>query len=258
MLGVRRGLPTNRAVVGGLLVAVALVGTWWAAAGGADTPSTRYVVAAHDLAPGQRLGPGDLELVAMDLPNGVARHALTSPDGLGRVVTTGPVDAGELVQTSHLARSTGSRTTRELSLVVEADWAVGGSLRPGDRVDVLVTYGDGVNSSTDVVLSSTTVRRITSARDGGLGGTRSQTITVAVADPEQVKAVTNAARAGQVTITRSTGVADAAASGTYRPPSGSGASSGEDSDAGQAPPKTDGATTSTTSRARGSAASSGG
>lgn len=259
VLGVHRGLPTNRAVVGGLLVAVALIGTWWAAAGGSQGPSSRYVVAARAIGPGEHLAASDMRLVAMDLPRGLRSHALTATGGLGEVVTTGPLEAGELVQTSHLARGTGGRTTRELSLVVDADWAVGGTLQPGDRIDVLVTYGDGTGSQTDVVLAGATVRRVTSARDGGLGATRSQTITVAVSDPEKVKAVTNAARAGAITITRATGVSTAAKTGAYRPPTKAPqAGEGGDGPAQAAPKTSKGGSSTTPGRKKGRPAGAGG
>lgn len=206
ILGRRRGLPTNRAVVGGLLVAVALIGTWWAAAGANRAPSTRYVVAGRDIGPGERLRTGDLRLVAVKLPPSLEAHALTRLDGLDDVVTTGPVGAGELVQASMLTRARGDGDARELSLVVQADWAVGGTLRAGNRIDVLVTFGDGAAATTEVVLSGATVRRISSVGDGGIGGTRTQNVTVAIANPSEAQKVTNAARAGDITITRATGV----------------------------------------------------
>jgi len=250
VLGPRRGLPTNRAVVGGLLVAVALIATWWAASGAGHGPTTRYVVAARTLGPGQRLRAEDLRLEAVDLPAGLRSHALTETTGLDDVVVTGPVEAGELLQSSLLARTAGGRSSRELSLVVDADWAVGGTLRAGDRIDVLVTYGDGTASQTDVVLGATTVRRVTTAEDGGLGGTRSQTITIAVDDPEAVKAVTNAARAGSITITRATGTTSGRAGTTpYRPAAGSGPGA-ERADPAEADPADGAGTTTTTTRRR--------
>src|SRR5438132_1082243 len=56
----RRALPSGRAVAGGLLVALALIGIYAAYTGATAPPRRSYVVAAHDIAVGSRLEPKDL------------------------------------------------------------------------------------------------------------------------------------------------------------------------------------------------------
>jgi len=204
----RRGLPSSRAVVGGLLVAVALVGTWWSASGGGSGHGDRYLVVSHPVGPGERLDRSDLGWLTADLPDRLRSRAYTDPASVLGQVTTAPLERGDLVQASSIVRSPGDPGNRELSFVVDTDWAVGGTLRPGDRIDLLVTYGAGLTSETRTVLADTSVRRVSAPGGDSLGSTRTQAITVAIDDPEQVRAATNAARAGTVTVVRSTGAVD--------------------------------------------------
>src|SRR5438105_10629413 len=71
--GSRRGaLPSGRAVVGGFLVALAAVGIVTAVEAGSDGPGGRAVRLRHDVRAGSVLVAGDLEVVPVDVPDGVA------------------------------------------------------------------------------------------------------------------------------------------------------------------------------------------
>lgn len=201
----RRGLPSSRAVVGGLLVAVALLGTWWAASGGRTASTERYLVAARRIGPGQEVSRSDLGWVTGDLPDRLRSRAFTDPESVLGNVTIAPLEAGDLIQASSVVRAPGSPGDRELSFVVDTDWAVGGTLRAGDRIDLLVTYGDGATSQTRRVLTETMVRRVSDPGGESLGSTRTQSITIALAEDSLVREATNAARAGTVTVVRATG-----------------------------------------------------
>src|SRR5262245_26577003 len=70
--GDRPAVPNPRALVGGLLLAVAAVGTfltWHSAAG---TPDTTYVVARRSVRVGERLTGDDVALAGAELPGGLA------------------------------------------------------------------------------------------------------------------------------------------------------------------------------------------
>ncbi len=159
----------------------------------------------------------DLRTVAADLPAGMRAHAFSDPEVVVGAVATAPLDPGDPVLRSGAVASTGSPRDREFALVVEAAWADGGNLRVGDHIDLLVTYGDGTSSQTHRVLTDVVVRRLADGGDGGLGGTRTQTITVSTPDVDLVQAATNAARAGKITVVRTTGTRRAGRSTTYRP-----------------------------------------
>ncbi len=192
-------------MVGGLLVALAAVGTWWAAAGAGASDGARYVVAAHPLGPGEPIGPDDVRLATLDLPPALQGAARTELADVVGDVALGPVEAGELLQAGALAPAVGSPTAREVSFAVETDWAVAGALRVGDRIDVLATTEGAAEPTSTTVLTDATIRRLTSSGGDGLGESRTQTITVAVGSADEAAGLVTAARAATITVVRVTG-----------------------------------------------------
>lgn len=204
MIRPRRGLPGSRAVVGGLLVAVAALGTWASITSAGRTNEAHYVVADRLIAPGQRIQPEDLRTVAMDLPEGVRPSAFTDPDALVESVALGPIASGELVQSGSVTSSKTAEAAAELSFSVETDWAVAGTLRVGDVIDVFTTDDRAATAVTTLVLDDVVIRRISEPGDDGLGSDRNQTITVGVASPDAVEAAVTATRTATVTVVRVT------------------------------------------------------
>lgn len=201
----RTGLPGSRAVVGGLLVALAAVTTWWAASGAGRGPDGRYLVATHLVGPGERIEGDDVRMATLDLPESLRPGAFSDPRAVVGSVALGPLEAGELLQAGSIAPAAGSTTTREVSFAVEADWAVAGSLRAGDRIDVFATY-EGTGAPTSArVLADATVRRVATTGGDGLGESRNQTITVTVDGTDAAGDLVTAARAATITVLRVTG-----------------------------------------------------
>lgn len=201
----RRGLPGSRAVVGGLLVAVAAIGTWVAASGSGTSTGGRYLVAAGPIGPGERIEGSDVRWSRIDLPESLQPAAFEDAEGIVGSVALGPIEDGELLQAGSIAPAAGTPSTREVSFAVEADWAVAGTLRAGDRIDVIATTEDPEGPSSSRVLADATIRRIDSSGGDGLGESRSQTITVAVESANDAEALVTAARAATVTVLRVTG-----------------------------------------------------
>ena len=199
----RRRLPGSRAVVGGLLVALAALGVLAAYTGVTAGPSTTYVVAARDLAPGERLEVSDLRTIEIDLPAEMTTRVFSDPSSLTGATVLAPIAAGELLQLGALARQGGATGTREMSFPVEADLALGGSLQPGERIDVIATYGTGTDATTAAVVVDVPV--VTIADAGAALGGRFVVITVALSSDTDVVALGHAARAGQLVVIRSTG-----------------------------------------------------
>lgn len=216
----RRAVPGGRAVVGGLLVAVAAVGTFAAYGNATAGPSTAYAIAAADLPAGARIGPGDVDLRPMDLPGPVAARAFTSAGAVVGAITLAPVAAGELVQAGALIPPGGAPApAAELSFAVPVDRAVNGALRPGERVDVLATYGTGGAAHTMVVVRGALLL----ADDEGEEaiGASTRVLTIALEDPDDVVRVTHAVRAGEVTVVRATTASgEAGTIDDYRPEGG--------------------------------------
>lgn len=200
----RQPLPGGRAIVGGLLLAVAALGTFltWQEASG--TPDRSYAVAVHPIPPGGRVDADDVRLEPIDLPSDVAAAAFTSLGSVVGRIALGPIGEGELIQAAQVSSAGSADPSVEVSFAIDRDRAVDGLLRPGDRVDVFATYDD----HTTPVAEGVQVVSI-SAGDGSSFGTGSQlTVTVALTDPERRVDLIHAIRAGEVTLARSTGVGE--------------------------------------------------
>lgn len=199
----RRGLPSTRAVVGGLLVAVAAVGTWATViSAGAGAPP-RYVVSARAIGPGQQIETGDLTWATVDLPPDQRARAFTDAEAIVGSIALGPMTPGEIIQVGSVTTDRPDEGQRELSFTVDAAWAVGGRLRPGDTIDVFAT-DDGVDGRTSTkVLSRATIRRIDTAAGDGFGQTDQQVLTVGIGD--EATALITAARNGDLTVVRANG-----------------------------------------------------
>ena len=163
-----RRCPNGRAVLGGLLVAAAAVGTFAAWSGADDPPSTRFVVAARDLA--RRRGARRRRPRARapsTPPAAVGRAGLrpTTPTWSSASARSPRCADGELVQRSAVVVPEDADGGRQLSFAIDVADALAGTLEEGERVDLLVTYGgDGDDSATEVVAAGATVARLTERR----------------------------------------------------------------------------------------------
>ena len=212
----RRTLPGSRAVVGGLLVAVAAVGTYAVATGAGHTSGAAYLAAAQDLPAGHRIERSDLGTVDADLPAATRARVFTDADSLVGAVTLGPVQEGELVQSGAVMRRARGAVRPELSFPLEEEWAVGGDLRPGEHVDLYATYDTEGEPVTRLVVADAEVRAVEGSGSGGLDADETVVLTLAVQDRGEVLAATNAVRGGDVNVVRTTGTADDGGPTEYR------------------------------------------
>lgn len=197
----RRPLPSSRAAMGGFLVAVAVVGTFATVAGAGDDHRVALVVARNDLAVGDRIDPDDLATARLDVPDFVRGRAYRSPGDLVGATVLGPVARGELVQASAVRRGDEAPAGLQVSFPLEAAHALDGRLRPGESVDVLVTYGQGESAVTNAVARGARVARIRTP-GGVLADDRTVVVTLVVGSAEDAAAVAHAANAGAVTLVR--------------------------------------------------------
>jgi len=202
--GRSRALPGSRAVLGGLLVAVAALGTFAAARGAGATATRSFVVAARDVPAGSVLSPADLTSVAMHLPDASAARAFTDAGPLVGRVTVAPLAKGELVQTSAVVGGDAADERVQLSVPVDRARALDGLLQVGEKVDVLATYGEGADGRTLVVARDAEVRRVDNGSRGSITASDNSVIVLAVADGDEALAVTHASQTGKVTLLRST------------------------------------------------------
>ncbi|MCB0991207.1 MAG: RcpC/CpaB family pilus assembly protein [Acidimicrobiales bacterium] len=203
----RRPWPGTRAAVGGLLVALSGLGLFVAFERANTAPTTLYLVAREPIAPGTVLSPDLVGGQRMDLPTGLDAVAFTTADDdlvLGSV-TLEAIGAGELIQASDirpLDEGADAMTPYEMSFRIEADRAVDGTLRAGERIDVYATVGTGPSASTELIDADVLVVSVNRSNDSGLATAR-QVVTVALDNTDQVLALTSAADRGTLTLVRS-------------------------------------------------------
>lgn len=214
----RRALPGGRAVVGAFLVTLAAVGIFAAYADATGAPDTLYVAAARDVAIGTRLTADDLALVPADLPAEQRSRAFDDPAVLEGATLIGPLSRGDLVQSSVVVAA--EADVEQVSFAITADRAVGGRLLPGERIDVLATYGSGEGAYTEAMVRDALVLQVDEDPSTGLGGVGTDVITVAVPDPAASLRVAHAVNAGELTVVRTTGTSRAGELPTRYAPGG--------------------------------------
>jgi Flp pilus assembly protein CpaB len=210
-------LPSGRSLVGGLLLAVAAVGTFTAWQQASNTPDTSYAVARRLLHPGDRLGPDDVRLVPIELASRLTGQAFTQLDAVIGRVALGPIGPDELIQQGQVSDEPSSVPVVEVSFALPRDRALDGRLRSGDRVDVFATYDD----RTEEVVHGVQVVGLGGGGEPSLTPDAQVTVTVALEEIDRRTALVHAVRAGDVTLVRSTGVPTPMTDGrVYRPDDG--------------------------------------
>jgi Flp pilus assembly protein CpaB len=211
----RRGLPGGRAVVGGLLVAVAAVGIFAAVSGAGRGPSTRYYVAAHDIAAGTTLTEDDLEPVAIEIPDRLDGRVFSDPGALVGAITVGPLSEGELIQAGGLATGVDAEIPTFSVAVGKAD-ANAGELSRGDYVQVFATYGTDT-AGTTVALSPEARIISISEEDDSLAAAGQVVVRLQVSSAEERSAIINATVTGRLSLVRVSGADDVEITETFRP-----------------------------------------
>ena len=200
----RSGLPSGRAVVGGFLVALATVGMFAAYSNATAEPTTTYVVAARDLAPGDRVDASAVELVALDLPDEQRRRSYDAVEPLIDATVVEPLLAGELLQEGSLIATGAEDGSRTVSFAIEPARAVNGTLRSGERIDLLATFGSGTQACTHLIAADVPIVAIAEATGSLVNQGGGLTVTVQIDDADQSVAVAHAANAGAMTLVRTT------------------------------------------------------
>jgi Flp pilus assembly protein CpaB len=217
----RTRVPGRRAVLGGLLVAVAAVGTFAAYTNAGQEPTQPVVVVRRDVRAGERLDPDDVRVDHATLPHDTTARVLVDPDELTGAVLLAPLEAGEIVQRSAVLlddqAGVDDRDGHELTLPVDRDRALNGLLAPGELVDVLATYGTGESAYTAVITRRARVIDA-SASSSGLGSDERILLTLELASSDEILAATHASIVGVVTVVRTTWATDRLDVERYPPP----------------------------------------
>ncbi|MGI9080342.1 MAG: SAF domain-containing protein [Acidimicrobiales bacterium] len=198
----RQGLPNSRAVAGALLVAAAAVGLFAASIRAQAGPDHSYAVVRHAVAAGTRLQESDLALQRIDLPASLRARAFDKLSDLAGTTVLAPLAAGELVQPSALAVTRSADAARTVSFPIDHTHL--GALKQGERIDILATYGTGVDAWTAIVVRQTQVVDVDRSKSS-LGDSGSPVITVAVGDPNDEVALAHAVALAKLTVVVATG-----------------------------------------------------
>jgi Flp pilus assembly protein CpaB len=206
----RRALPSGRAALGALLVTIAVLGTLLVQHRAGGAPSTRYVVATSPVAPGQRVQASDLHLEAIDLPASVARQSFARLESVEAGVALRALEPGELIEAGDIARAVDGESSdtppaHEVTVALERDRALDGQLVPGERVDLVATYGTGESATTLVVVHQVRVSAV-SSDDSAIGSAGAVTVTLAVTSADEALRVSHAAEVAGVRLVRATKV----------------------------------------------------
>jgi Flp pilus assembly protein CpaB len=200
---IRRGVtPNGRAVAGGLLVTIAVLGLFAAYRSTTRVPTVDYLIARRLLPAGRVIGPDDLALAPMLLHPSAAGHAFTRPsDVIGKVAVI-DLDDGALIQRDHLAERAGAEKGRRLAIELEPAQALNGRIEPGDRVDVVATPTGG--SPASIIQRDALVTHVDGLGDGDgveVGGSGARvTVTLVVPDEDASRRIVDARAHGTVTL----------------------------------------------------------
>lgn len=213
----RVGLPTGRAVVGALLVTLAVVGLFAAFRRSQADTASPYVVVARTVPAGQVIAEGDLAIRSLDIGE-LSDRTFTATQAAVGAVAIQTLLPGQLLQQGNVLPpgTDGSPTPFELSFAVDKSRALNGSLAPGEVIDVVATLDAGGTSCSFVVVPRA---RVVAVRGGGdsdvLTTNGSITVTVSVDETADVLGLIHAVDEADVTVVRSTRAPDVAIAGAF-------------------------------------------
>lgn len=203
ILGRRATGTRQRAVIGGFLVAVAVVIVFAAVLSTSGHHMTPYEVAAAPLPAGTTIGAADLTTTRMDLGGSPRSSAFQTPSALlGRTLAVA-VPPGALIQSSMLVAPTGS-TLRPVSISVDANSL--SDLATGQAVDVLDAPSStttGTASAVTVVMRGATLLSVHHSDSGLLSSSSNGStvvVTLGVANLTEAEQLVSAERTGTVEL----------------------------------------------------------
>ncbi len=205
--GFVRGLPTGRALLGGVLITCAALGLFVSTRPGGRLPTTRYYVARHHLGLGHRVTAGDLVAVPIALPATVAATARDGAVPATGTVVVRPIAKGALVQRADLAASKRAHAEPVVSFAIEASRAVAGDLAEGDRVDVFDPPDDPEGAQeTSRVGHDLVVVAVHRPGQDSIGASDKMTLSVSVPSDAALSTLVGALGSDHLVVVRTSGV----------------------------------------------------
>lgn len=192
--------PPKRAVAGGALIAIAALGIFSAHRASGSEPSSRFVVAVHEIPAGTTLQREDLGSIAIDVPEGVS--AIDAEDATkligrvsaGRIAALEMVSEQDFLPKNHFRRPGSVR----LALDLPASRAMQGVVAAGDAVSVLST--DSTGSGTAVLTTDAMVESIETSGRESIGMSGSVRVVLSVTGSELAAEIVDAAVRSDVSL----------------------------------------------------------
>lgn len=159
----------------------------------------------RDLPQDHVLGPDDLVLVEAHLPASVLTRYVPAERQLEGALLTRAVGAGELIASDWVSTAGTGEASRSMTIPVTPEHAVGGDLKPGDRIDVFATFDPGdIRAKTSLLLRGAEVLEVVTAGGLTLGDEALVGVTVALS-PEDSARVAFAVRTAEIDVVRVVG-----------------------------------------------------
>ena len=192
----------SRTVLGLVLFGVALFGGYRVMVTGSQT--VPVWAAARDISPGEELSLQDVRVAEVRLPSELLPRYIGGGESVDGLVTTRAFGEGELLAGRWVTDGE-VYLGASMTIPVTPEHAVGGSLRPGDLVDVYATFNAAdLRARTELVVRSAEVLDVVDA--GGLVVAEGSMIGVTVAvDPDAAGALAGAIRTAEIDLVRVTG-----------------------------------------------------
>lgn len=189
----------TRTVLGLVLFGIALFGGQRVLEAGSRT--VPVWAAARNLSAGAVLTAGDLRIAEVRLPGDLLAHYASGDTPIEGLTTTRAVAQGELISARWIT-SEDVALGSSMTIPITPEHAVGGDLRPGDRVDVYATFdASDLRARTELVVEGAEVLDIVDAdglvvADGSMIG-----VTVAI-EPDAAGALAGAIRTAEIDLVR--------------------------------------------------------
>lgn len=163
-------------------------------------PSTRWLVVDTEVAAGAPLHDTDLAAALIDLPAGVDGVRVSELEDLRGRVAAHSLAPGSLLTQNDLLDPDRfwDGAGIEVAVTVDGDRAPLGSLKPGERVEVLSTDPEGEGTRT--LLGGVRVVAVDDGNQDGIGAHGGVRVRLAVTDDEAAAALVDAAVREQLTL----------------------------------------------------------
>lgn len=172
--------------------------------------------AARDLPQDQALTSADVVPKAVHLPPELMDEYVVASTDLDGAVVMRPVMEGELLSNAAIADGAVASAGRSMTIPVAPEHAVGGALRPGDRIDVFGSFDAGdARAKTLLLVRGVSIIHMVEAGGLVMGEEAVVGVTVSVT-PEEAARLAFAVRNAEIDIVRVDGNPEAGSDVTVR------------------------------------------